>query len=176
MLEAKIVMLGDGGVGKTSLVRRWAKDVFDNRYIATIGVDIVSNTIVLKEREEIRLDCWDIAGQDYFKSIRSNFYQKASGAVLVFDVTDLESFKNLKNWIDETEQVLSHKIPFILVGNKIDLVEQRKISLEQIKKESEKLGMKLIIETSALTGDGVNKAFTYLAQAIIDSKALNTEI
>ena len=170
MRNAKIVILGDGAVGKTALINNWVEQKFDNSYVATIGVDIVSHTIKLKNNTMIRLDAWDLAGQSHFKSIRSKFYRQSVGAILVFDVTNISTFENIKDWVAEAENAIGKKIPMILLGNKIDLNYSKLISLEGAREQTKSLGISTYMETSALTGEGVSDAFLTMAHLIIKSE------
>jgi small GTP-binding protein len=172
-IASKVVVLGDGAVGKTSLVHRFVKNKFKQTYSATIGVDILSKNVELKRDNinySIDLNLWDMAGQEHFKLIRTKFYKQASSGLLVFDVTSESSFKNLENWVNESRNGIGTDIPYVLIGNKIDLAEQRKISFDQMKEFGQELGIQLdlIIETSALSGEGVENAFDYLANSIVD--------
>ncbi|MHA2363382.1 MAG: Rab family GTPase [Candidatus Hodarchaeales archaeon] len=171
-VAAKIILLGDGAVGKTALVQRWATDKFQSRYTATIGVDICSKSVSLEDGREIRFDAWDIAGQEHFKLIRTKFYKQASGALLVFDVTNKQSFNHLEKWIEETKTIIKTELPFILLGNKVDLDDMRLISTEEIKKKADELGITTYFETSALNGENVKEAFKSLAKVILDFREL----
>lgn len=170
-LSSKVIVLGDGAVGKTSIVHRYVTDKFQKRYTATIGVDILNKTLkVTKEVTdyEVNLNLWDIGGQDSFKLVRGKFYKQAIAALLIFDVTNKRSFENLEAWIKEAIENVEQQIPFVMVGNKIDLADSRSVSTEEIQKKAKELGIALVIETSAVTGEGIEQAFNYLAHTIID--------
>lgn len=170
-LSSKVIVLGDGAVGKTSIVHRYVTEKFQKRYTATIGVDILNKSLKITKDSndyEVNLNLWDIGGQDSFKLVRGKFYKQAIAALLIFDVTNKKSFDNLQNWIDEAIENVEQQIPFVLIGNKIDLGDARVISSEEVQKKAKNLGISLVIETSAVTGEGIDQAFNYLANTIID--------
>ncbi len=170
-LSSKVIVLGDGAVGKTSIVHRYVTEKFQKRYTATIGVDILNKSLKIVQgvtEYEVNLNLWDIGGQDSFKLVRGKFYKQAIAALLIFDVTNRKSFDNLENWIKEAIENVEQQIPFVLVGNKIDLSDSRAISSGEIQKKAKELGISLVIEASAVTGEGIDQAFNYLAHTIID--------
>ena len=177
-LSSKVIVLGDGAVGKTSIVHRYVTDKFQKRYTATIGVDILNKNVkITKELTdyEVNLNLWDIGGQDSFKLVRGKFYKQAIAALLIFDVTNNKSFDNLSEWVKEALSNVEQQIPFILIGNKIDLGDARVVSTAEIQKRAKELNISLVIETSAVTGEGIDQAFNYLAHTIIDYHLKNKE-
>lgn len=170
-LSSKVIVLGDGAVGKTSIVHRYVTDKFQKRYTATIGVDILNKTVKISKdvsEYEVNLNLWDIGGQDSFKLVRGKFYKQAIAALLIFDLTNKKSFDNLNEWVKEALSNVEQQIPFVMVGNKLDLTDNRAVSPEEIQKKAKELNISLVIETSAVTGEGIDKAFNYLANTIID--------
>lgn len=170
-LSSKVIVLGDGAVGKTSIVHRYVTDKFQKRYTATIGVDILNKAVKITKEVtdyEVNLNLWDIGGQDSFKLVRGKFYKQAIAALLIFDLTNKKSFDNLEDWIKEAIDNVEQEIPFVLVGNKLDLADSRAVSTEEIQKKAKELKIALVIETSAVTGEGIDQAFNYLANTIID--------
>ena len=168
---AKIVLLGDGAVGKTSLKRRFIYKTFDPLEQMTIGADFARITLELKDFQ-IVLQIWDIAGQARYKEIASSYYSGAKGAMIAFDVTRESTFQSIPKWISVLVDNAG-KIPFMLVGNKIDLVDQRVVSRkrgeEYAKQLSEWLGWDVpYIETSAKTGENVEESFLILANNVLD--------
>ncbi|HEX9676376.1 MAG TPA: Rab family GTPase [Anaerolineales bacterium] len=155
----KVVVAGDGTVGKTSLVRRFCEGKFEMTRVATIGVDFQTKLVELPERT-VKLSIWDMAGQDRFQVIRSGFYRGSRAAALVFDVTSPESFANLERWRQEIIEVVPQQ-PFVVVGNKTDL--ERKISPEQGAAFAQGI-QAAYVETSALSGTGVPDLFLTLAK------------
>lgn len=153
----KIVVLGDGGVGKTSLVSYFMTRTLKETYLPTIGAQFS-----LKEMDveglRVKLYVWDIAGQAKFSTIRKMFYEKASAAFYVFDVTKRASLESIPAWQKDLQEVLGEGFPSALVGNKTDLVDQRVVSEEEAMEVSTDHGM-LYFETSALTGQSVDDVF-----------------
>ncbi|MHA2246732.1 MAG: Rab family GTPase [Candidatus Hodarchaeales archaeon] len=160
-MKYKIILAGDGDVGKTSLINRFVTGAFTGDYKATIGVAITSKSLVVKDHAgEVNLQIWDIAGQTLFREFRKKFYTKAQGALLVFDLTVPKSLDNLHlSWIKDIHQITG-EIPFVLIGNKVDLNELRAISPEEITSFLEAHpNIKAHLDTSALTGENVENAF-----------------
>lgn len=171
---AKLVLLGDGAVGKTSLKRRLTEGKFDPNQDMTIGADFARVPIEISEDYEIILQVWDIAGQMKFSNITSNYYKGAKGAILVFDVTRYETYQNLFNWLQKLDQELDHqKVPLMIIGNKIDLVDQQVVTEDLVKEYCEQLsnwlGMKVPYAfTSAKTGQNVEKSFFIMGNNMLD--------
>ncbi|NVM27648.1 MAG: GTP-binding protein [Candidatus Helarchaeota archaeon] len=155
-LHYKVVVVGDGAVGKTTLILRYTEKRFRESYIPTIGVQWVVKTVDLGETN-VKLILWDIAGQEKFKVMRSNFYDGADAVIIVFDVTNLISFDHVENWLKEVQKFCGN-VPYILLGNKIDLVEERKISPEIAESFTRKYDLPYF-ETSAKTGKNVIDMF-----------------
>jgi small GTP-binding protein len=155
----KVVVAGDGTVGKTSLVRRFCEGKFEQTRVATIGVDFQTKLVELPERT-VKLSIWDMAGQDRFQVIRTGFYRGSRAAALVFDVTAPETFANLERWRQEIIEVVPQQ-PFVVVGNKTDL--QRAVAREQGATFAQGI-QAAYVETSALTGEGVPELFLHLAR------------
>ena len=168
-LYLKILVIGDSSVGKTSLLLKYIDDYFSETQISTIGVEYKEKVITLNNRK-IGLQIWDTSGQERFRSITQNFYRGADGILFVFDVTNKESFDNIKMWLNEP-QVVELNSQKILVGNKIDLEEQRVISKEKMEDLGAKNNNLVSFETSAKTGENVEKVFTKIAELILANKS-----
>ena len=158
----KICVVGDGGVGKTSMVLRYTDDSFKENYMMTIGSNFATKSVDLPEfpQYNIKLQIWDLAGQKHFSFVRPPFYRGATGIIYVFDLTRRSSFTNLLEWKTEVEKVVTGR-PSILVGNKLDLADEghREIALqdgESLKKELQALSY---YETSAKEGLKVQDVF-----------------
>lgn len=162
----KAVVIGDGGVGKTSLIVRHVDKKFDAEYKPTLGFDISLKTIPVEEgKAELLL--WDIGGQAIFKEIRESYLEGSHCCFIVFDLTNKETFDHLQDWLTELKR-FAGDIPFIIIGNKNDLEEKRKISKEEMEKKAKEIGAVDCFETSAKTGDGVDDAFKKLTNASVD--------
>lgn len=167
----KVIVAGDGGVGKTSLIRRFCEGKFEASRVMTIGVDFQTETVNIQGRR-IRLSIWDIAGQDRFGSFRDMFYRGAKSAALVYDVTRPESFDNLAVWHKDILKV-SPGTPMILVANKIDLPDH-KVSREDAEAWGKSLGMPFL-ETSAFDGRNVDRFFGGLGYLAVRAEMAGKE-
>ncbi|MFW9828715.1 MAG: Rab family GTPase [Candidatus Thorarchaeota archaeon] len=169
--DFKIVICGDPGVGKTSTILRFTDDAFTRTYIPTLGVNI-SEKNIKTDKILIKLILWDIAGQIKFESMRRHFYKGAEGVILIFDLTNSKSFENITNWYEDVKKnIIPYKedlIGFIL-GNKEDLVNQRKIPPDKPLRIAREFNLEYI-ETSALTGKNVEECFIRLAKNLIESR------
>ena len=164
----KILLLGDSTVGKTCFLLRYVDDSFLDLHMATIGLDYRLKTLILEEQKIVKIQLWDTAGQDKFRAITRNYYKGASGIILIFDVTNIKSYENIKKWINEIKDEISEKVSIVLIGNKIDNVQERKISKEQGEKLASEIGVKFF-ETSAKTGEGINESVFFLVKKIFEN-------
>ncbi|KAM9274537.1 ras-related protein Rab-41 isoform 4-T4 [Morus bassanus] len=155
----KLVFLGEQSVGKTSLITRFMYDSFDNTYQATIGIDFLSKTMYLEDRT-IRLQLWDTAGQERFRSLIPSYIRDSAVAVIVFGVTNLNSFQQTSKWIDDVRTERGSDVIIMLVGNKTDLADKRQVSIEEGERKAQELNM-MYIETSAKAGYNVKQANHY---------------
>ena len=163
----KLLLIGDSGVGKSCLLLRFADDTYTESYISTIGVDFKIRTIEL-DGKTIKLQIWDTAGQERFRTITSSYYRGAHGIIVVYDVTDNESFTNVKQWLHEIDRYACENVNKLLVGNKIDLAtanKRRVVTTEQGKEFADGLGVEFL-ETSAKTRINVEQAFMTMASQI----------
>ncbi len=154
----KVVVAGNGNVGKTSLIRRFCEGKFEEARVATIGVDFQTQTVDL-DGKTVKLSIWDMAGQDRFQVIRAGFYRGSRAAALVYDVTEPESLESLVRWREEILEVVDDQ-PFVVVGNKIDLERTQQPEHAQ---QFAGLIKAPYLETSALDGNGVDQLFEALA-------------
>ena len=154
----KILLLGDSAVGKTCFIKRYLDDTFQDAYLSTIGFDFKYKYVTLKNGKEMKVQIWDTAGQERVRSIAKSYYKGAQGIILIYDVTDVRSFKNIKNWLSQIKEEASSKICIVLVANKIDCSEKRKVSEEEGQKLADDLDLK-IFEASAKDNINVSEAF-----------------
>ena len=162
--KIKIIVVGDSGVGKTNLINRFASDKFDTNSKATIGVEFVYKTLKIN-KEVIKVEVWDTAGQERYRAITSSYYKGAKGAIIVYDITNEDSFNNVESWMNEVTKKGKMDMQFLLVGNKKDLVNDRKVTEQKGIDKAKELNMNLF-EASALEKTNVNEAFNYLMKEI----------
>ena len=168
----KILLVGAAAVGKTSLISRFVKSSFETDYKLTVGVNILTKDVEYEPGEFSTLSIWDIGGQERFSFIRTTFYKGAHGVLIVFDLSRLETYNAVKDWLAEVKQ-FAGDVPFILVGNKYDLLAEvgEVIDRDEARSFAEDQGS-IYIETSAKDGKNVEEAFTQLTAKIVD-KAKN---
>ncbi|KAG2195661.1 ras family-domain-containing protein [Mucor mucedo] len=160
----KLVFLGEQSVGKTSLITRFMYDTFDNTYQATIGIDFLSKTMYLEDKT-VRLQLWDTAGQERFRSLIPSYIRDSSVAVIVYDISNRQSFMNTSKWIDDVRAERGDDVIIVLVGNKSDLSDKREVTVEDAEKRSKELNV-MFIETSAKAGHNVKSLFRKIAQSL----------
>ncbi|KAJ2080831.1 ras GTPase [Coemansia sp. RSA 988] len=158
----KLLLIGDSGVGKSCLLLRFADDTYTESYISTIGVDFKIRTIEL-DGKTVKLQIWDTAGQERFRTITSSYYRGAHGIIVVYDVTDSETFGNVKQWLQEIDRYASEGVNKLLVGNKSDL--ERSVDFTEANEFAESLSIPFL-ETSAKNSSNVESAFMTMAKQI----------
>ena len=165
-LVYKVLLLGDSSVGKTCFLLRYCDKSFQEAHLSTIGLDYRLKSMTLQNDKNIKLQIWDTAGQDRFRAITKNYYKGANGIILIYDVTNKQSYENVKNWLTQIKEEANPNVIIYLAGNKIDVEEeQRVISTEDGQKIADeyKLPFK---ETSAKNGINVNEIFQELVEKI----------
>jgi len=159
----KIVVLGDAGVGKTAILNRFVADKFTQSYRTTVGADFMSKVLPIDDRE-ITLQIWDTAGQERFQSIGTAFYRGSDCCILVYDITNPESFENLDNWKDAFLASAAPRhpetYPFVVLGNKVDMESERKITKEQGQEWAKRNHNMPFFEVSAKENINIQEAFT----------------
>ncbi|XP_044740156.1 ras-related protein Rab-35 [Chrysoperla carnea] len=163
----KLLIIGDSGVGKSSLLLRFSDNTFNGSYITTIGVDFKIRTVELNG-ERVKLQIWDTAGQERFRTITSTYYRGTHGVIVVYDVTNGESFANVKRWLHEIEQNCD-VVNKVLVGNKNDAPERKVVLTEDAKRFADQMGIELF-ETSAKDNLNVEEMFLSVTRQVLKSK------
>lgn len=166
-----MLLIGNSGVGKSSLLLRFADDVFTDNFMPTIGVDFKIRTIEV-DGKTIKLQIWDTAGQERFKTITSSYYKGAHGIIVTYDITDRESFSAIENWMNEVEKHASDNISRILVGNKSDMTDARQVSTDEGKELAEHYNVRFL-ETSAKDCKNVEEAFIMMTREIKSRVAIS---
>jgi len=163
----KLVLIGDSGVGKSCLLLRFADDAFTESYISTIGVDFRFRTVKL-DKKTVKLQIWDTAGQERFRTITSAYYRGADGIIMVYDITNKESFSNVSTWLSEVNRYANEGTCKLLVGNKSDRADgdERQVQQADAKKYADELGIPFV-ETSAKNSSNVEEAFLTMASQLI---------
>ncbi len=164
----KILLLGDGAVGKTALVQRFVHGKFQKAYLMTIGMEPYSRYETIND-VKVCYSLWDIAGQERFKAMRGMFFRGARGGLITFDLTRRQTFDNVENWIKEARNESPNSI-YILVGNKNDLSDLREVEYEEGVEKAKALNCIDYIETSALTGENVENAFYKIGVTLLEKK------
>jgi len=167
----KLLLIGDSGVGKSCLLLRFADDTYTESYISTIGVDFKIRTIDIGGKT-IKLQIWDTAGQERFRTITSSYYRGAHGIIVVYDITDMVSFNNVKQWLQEIDRYACENVNKLLVGNKSDLTPKRAVETNVAKAFADELRIPFL-ETSAKNATNVEQAFLTMATEI-KNRMVNT--
>lgn len=163
----KLLIIGDSGVGKSSLLLRFADNMFSGNYITTIGVDFKIRKINVGG-EMVKLQIWDTAGQERFRTITSTYYRGTHGVIVVYDVTSADTFVNVKRWLHEIDQNCDD-VQRILVGNKDDDPDRKVVEREDSKKFAEQMGIQ-VFETSAKDNKNVEEVFNAITQMVLRQK------
>ena len=158
--KLKVVIVGDSGVGKSNLIKRFTTNEFNVNSKATVGVEFLSKSYKINDKI-FKIEMWDTAGQERYKSITAAYYKGAKGALIVYDTTSEKTFENVDKWLSEIKEQTNKDIKLIIVGNKIDLKDKKVISTEQAKTKAKELGIPLM-ETSAKDATNVKEAFNDL--------------
>ncbi|KAI5192842.1 Ras-related protein Rab-1A [Nematocida sp. AWRm77] len=170
----KVLMVGSSGVGKTSIVMKYTEDIYKDTYRSTIGVDFRLKTISV-DGETVKLQLWDTAGQERFRSITASYYRNANGIVLVFDITDAETFKDLRIWLEEISNNINSPVVILILGNKIDAVgthpeqvcsEDVEALISAYTAKNTNLNIKGYRKVSAKTSEGISECFEEVSRGM----------
>ena len=162
----KVLIIGDSSVGKSNILLRFSDNIFHDTFLPTIGVDFKIRNVTVGEKS-IKLNIWDTAGQERFKTITSAYYKGAHGIILVYDITDRDSFNNIGNWIAEVRKHAGPNVVKLLVGNKCDLEAERKVPTKEAKEFADSHNMSFL-ETSAKQRINIDDSFMMLTKQIYD--------
>ena len=162
----KLILIGNSGVGKSSILNRYMNKVFEESYKCTIGVDFLMKSIEINGKT-VKLQLWDTAGQEKYKCMVSSYYRGANVALVVFDITNHDSFDSLPLWIENYYKNGPDQKNIILIGNKKDMVEERQVTQEEAELFSQTNNM-IYFETSAKDGDNIDYVFTYAAEKLLE--------
>ena len=164
----KTIVIGDSSVGKSCLTLKGTKDKFKDFYSPTIGFEFLSFNIKINDKI-IKLQIWDTCGQEVYRSLISSFYRNSSLAIIVYAINNRESFENLESWLDEIKSKTHPLLKIFLIGNKVDLENERVISKEDAEKLAKDHNLDLFLETSAKTGVNAQKLFVKAAQILLEN-------
>ena len=171
----KLVIIGDSGVGKSNYLYRFVEGEFCPVHESTVGFDYKSKTCNLpKCKKTVKFQIWDTAGQEKYMSINKNLFQRVQGIILMYDISVKKSFDNLEKWMELIKQLTSG-IPILLIGNKIDLIEERKISKEMGETFANNNNI-IFFESSGKTGENVEESFIYLGEEIMRLSNKNDDV
>ena len=161
----KVLLLGDSTVGKTCFLMKYTDKTFQDIHMATIGLDYRLKSMKLKSGKSIKLQIWDTAGQDRFRAITKNYYKGSHGIILIYDITNIQSFENVKTWVNQIREEASPNVIIYIAGNKVDMENERKVDKDDGEKLAEDLGFPFV-ETSAKNGININETFEDLVERI----------
>ncbi|WVZ78849.1 LOW QUALITY PROTEIN: hypothetical protein U9M48_026499 [Paspalum notatum var. saurae] len=171
VIQAKLVLLGDLGAGKTSIVVRFARGLYYECQESTIGAAFFSQVLSLGDAAAVKLDIWDTAGQERYHSLAPMYYRGAAAAIVVFDVTSTDSYMRAKRWVDELQRQGNPHLVMALVGNKVDLEERRQVGAQEAMDYAEANGL-FFTETSAKTAQNVSELFYELGKCFVSASVL----
>ena len=149
--------MGDAGVGKSSIILRYTKNEFNSQMVSSIGVDFKAKDIIVNNKK-VKLQLWDTAGHERFRTITTSYYRGAHGIATVFDLTNRESFEHVEKWLEEINKYAKENVMRFLIGNKSDLVNERQVSYEEVRALANKLNI-YYVETSAKNNINVSDFF-----------------
>ena len=165
-MMVKVILIGDSGVGKTNIMSKFLKNQFMEESKATIGVEFGSK-LFNHEGHKIKAQIWDTAGQEKYKAITGAYYKGSKGALVVYDITQKKTFENIEKWVNDLKAAGDPKITIILIGNKNDLDNKRQVSKDQGEEKARSFGC-AFLETSAYSGDNIDKAFNLMVKEIYE--------
>lgn len=172
-VEGKVVVLGSQGVGKTSIIVRYVGNMFNHHISPTIGASFCTCRLSVGDTK-VKLQVWDTAGQERFKSMAPMYYRNANAAMLIFDLTQYNTFTAIKAWVTELKRNVDGQMVLIVIGNKSDLIKDRQIDTEEGRTYATKIGA-IYHETSVLHNEGIESVFLTIANGLLRLSSNNTE-
>ena len=169
----KVIIIGDTSVGKSNILTRYIKDEFSLNTKSTVGVELGIKFLKIKNINA-KIQIWDTAGQERYRAITSSYFKGSNGCFIVYDITNETSFDNIEKWYEQIQSETSKEIPIVLVGNKCDLENERKVPTEKAKDKAKNLKC-AFFETSALNGINIDKIFEELVNTIYEKTASKNE-
>uniref|UniRef100_A0A6B2LH70 Uncharacterized protein n=1 Tax=Arcella intermedia TaxID=1963864 RepID=A0A6B2LH70_9EUKA len=169
----KVIVIGDSGVGKSSVLGRWIREDFHLNIPSTVHVELSAKSFKVEDKI-IKVQFWDTAGQERFNAITRQFYRGSHGAVILYDITCRKSFEDVAKWLQDVREVNSDTV-ILMVGNKCDLVKQRTVKVTEAIDYSKEVGV-AFLETSAFTGDNCIKAMQLILQDIHSRNSIPTSL
>ena len=167
----KVIIIGDTAVGKSNILSRYVKDEFSTNSKSTVGVELGIKFLKVKNTKT-KIQIWDTAGQERYRAITSSYFKGSNGCFIVYDITNEASFNNIENWYEQIQKETSKDIPILLVGNKCDLEDERKVPIEKGKEKAQNLNC-AFFETSALKKINIDKIFEELVNNIYEKTGGN---
>ena len=162
----KVLILGDSAVGKTCVITRYTDNRFEKNYLSTTGIDYKLKNIKLDDGKNVKLQIWDTLGQERYRSLTKNYYKSAQGIILIYDITNRETFENVRNWIKSINAEADERVVIILVGNKCDFEENRQVSKEEGEQLAQELNLPFF-ECSAKENKNIIETFNGLTEKLI---------
>lgn len=169
----KVLLIGDSGVGKTCILCRFANNEFNRSHISTIGIDFKMKTIIV-EGKRIRIQMWDTAGQERYETITTQYYRRAHGIILVYDITRQETFNNIRKWLRYVDEHANNNVQRLLLANKCDAEDERRVWKDQGARLAAEKNIKFY-ETSAQSNINIDEAFTEICRQILQTMSDNNQ-
>ena len=168
-LIINLITLGNSTVGKSCFIYKYARNEFRSRFVSTIGVDFLAKNIKLPSGQNVTIKFQDTAGQERYRSLAFNFVKMADGILLMYDITNMETFESISGWVESIKEIKGNDFPIILIGNKYDLNEKRKVSKKEGEKKAEENGF-LFLETSCINNINIEETVNTIVKKIIEKK------
>ena len=169
----KLLIVGDSSVGKTNFIYRLIEDKFNPNYMTTTGIDLKTINIEI-DNKKIRVQLWDTAGQEKYKAITKNLFLKVQGTLVVFDISNEDSFNNSKTWVSSLKEECGRQMQILLIGNKSDLTDKRMVRPEEAAKYAKEENIEYL-ETSSKTGENIHKSINLLCKQVIENTELERD-